>query len=103
MWSPELAGVLELIARGEFTHGDTEVLRPIVDNLIHHDPFLVLADFRSYMNCQAEVSKSWLDRDQWSRMSIRNTARSGMFSSDRAIREYCDEIWGVRPMSVDLD
>lgn len=100
---PELAGVLELIARGEFTHGDTEVLRPIVDNLIHHDPFLVLADFRSYMNCQAEVSKAWLDRDQWSRMSIRNTARSGMFSSDRAIREYCDEIWGVRPMSVDLD
>ncbi|MFY1599589.1 glycogen/starch/alpha-glucan phosphorylase [Micromonospora sp. WMMD737] len=99
---PELAAVLELIARGEFTHGDTETLRPIVDNLIHHDPFLVLADYRSYVNCQDEVSKAWLDGDSWSRMSIRNTARSGKFSSDRAIREYCEQIWGVGPMSVDL-
>ena len=99
---PELAAVLELIARGEFTHGDTEVLRPIVDNLIHHDPFLALADYRSYVDCQDEVSRAWLDRDTWSRMSIRNTARSGKFSSDRAIKEYCDEIWGVGPMSVDL-
>ncbi|KWX66471.1 glycogen/starch/alpha-glucan phosphorylase [Mycobacterium sp. NAZ190054] len=100
---PELAAVLELIARGEFTGGDTEVLRPIVDNLLHHDPFLVLADYRSYVDCQDEVSRAWLDRDKWSRMSIRNTARSGKFSSDRAIRQYCDEIWGVGPMSVDLD
>jgi starch phosphorylase len=100
---PELAAVLELIARGEFTQGDTEVLRPIVDNLLHHDPFLVLADYRAYVDCQDEVSRVWLDRDAWSRMSIRNTARSGKFSSDRAIRQYCDEIWGVGPMSVDLD
>ncbi|BBX18635.1 glycogen phosphorylase [Mycolicibacterium duvalii] len=99
---PELAAVLELIARGEFTRGDTEVLRPIVDNLVHHDPFLVLADYRSYVDRQAEVSKVWLDRDAWSRMSIRNTARSGRFSSDRAIQEYCAQIWGVGPMSVPL-
>ncbi|WNG90207.1 glycogen/starch/alpha-glucan phosphorylase [Mycobacterium sp. ITM-2016-00317] len=100
---PELAAVLELIASGEFTQGDTEVLRPIVDNLLHHDPFLVLADYRAYVDCQDDVSRVWLDRDAWSRMSIRNTARSGKFSSDRAIRQYCDEIWGVGPMSVDLD
>ncbi|MDZ4265065.1 MAG: glycogen/starch/alpha-glucan phosphorylase, partial [Mycobacterium sp.] len=99
----ELAAVLELIARGVFTHGDTEVLRPIVDNLIHHDAFLALADYRSYVDCQDEVSRAWLNGDTWSRMSIRNTARSGIFSSDRAIKEYCDEIWGVGPMSVDLD
>ncbi|KMO71795.1 glycogen/starch/alpha-glucan phosphorylase [Mycolicibacterium chlorophenolicum] len=99
---PELAAVLELLAGGTFTHGDSEVLRPVVDNLIHHDPFLVLADYRSYVDRQAEVSRVWLDDDVWSRMSIRNTARSGKFSSDRAIREYCDEIWGVGPMSVDL-
>jgi len=99
---PELAAVLELIARGVFTHGDTEVLRPIVDNFVHHDSFLALADYRSYVDCQDEVSRAWRNGDTWSRMSIRNTARSGMFSSDRAIKEYCDEIWGVGPMSVDL-
>ncbi|HEY9265670.1 MAG TPA: glycogen/starch/alpha-glucan phosphorylase, partial [Mycobacterium sp.] len=98
----ELAAVLELLARGEFTHGDTEVLRPVVDNLLHHDAFLALADYRSYVDCQDEVSRVWLNGDTWSRMSIRNTARSGIFSSDRAIKEYCDEIWGVGPMSVDL-
>ncbi len=96
----ELAAALELIASGRFTHGDTDILRPVVDNLCHHDPFLVLADYRSYVDCQDRVSAAWQDRDRWSRMSILNTARSGKFSSDRAIAEYCDEIWGVSPMSV---
>ncbi|WP_061482429.1 glycogen/starch/alpha-glucan phosphorylase [Mycolicibacterium phlei] len=100
---PELAAVLELIAEGTFTNGDTEVLRPLVDNLIHHDPFLVLADFRSYVDTQARVDATWRDRDTWTRMSILNTARSGKFSSDRAIAEYCEQIWNVWPMPVDLD
>jgi starch phosphorylase len=100
---PELAAVLELIAEGTFTNGDTEVLRPLVDNLIHHDPFLVLADFRSYIDTQARVDATWRDRDTWTRMSILNTARSGKFSSDRAIAEYCEQIWNVWPMPVDLD
>ena len=99
----ELAEVLELIADGTFTHGDTEVLRPVLDNLVHDDPFLVLADYRSYVDCQARVSTAWRDPDTWSHMSILNTARSGKFSSDRAIAEYCDEIWKVPPMSVQLD
>ncbi len=98
----ELAEVLELILDGTFTHGDTDILRPVVDNLIHHDPFLVLADYRSYVDCQARVSSAWLDADAWSRMSILNAARSGKFSSDRAIAEYCDDIWGVYPMPVEL-
>ncbi|MGY4709440.1 glycogen/starch/alpha-glucan phosphorylase [Mycolicibacterium sp. CBM1] len=98
----ELAEVLELILDGTFTHGDTEVLRPVVDNLIHDDPFLVLADYRSYVDCQSRVSSAWLDDDTWSRMSILNAARSGKFSSDRAIEEYCDDIWGVYPMPVEL-
>ena len=96
------AEALELILQGVFTHGDTEVLRPVVDNLIHHDPFLVLADYRSYVDCQAKVSAAWQDDDTWSRMSIINAARSGKFSSDRAIAEYCDEIWNVGAMPVDL-
>jgi starch phosphorylase len=96
----ELADVLQLVAEGRFTRGDTEILRPVVDSLLHHDPFLVLADYRSYVDCQAKVSAAWEDGDRWSHMSILNSARSGKFSSDRAIEEYCDDIWNVGPMSV---
>jgi starch phosphorylase len=99
---PELAEVLELVERGQFTGGDPEVLRPVVDSLRHHDPFLVLADYRSYVDCQARVSAAWQDADAWSTMSILNAARSGKFSSDRAIAEYCDDIWNVDPMRVRL-
>jgi len=99
---PELAEVLDLIGEGHFTGGDTEVLRPVVDSLRHHDPFLVLADYRSYVDRQAQVSAVWQDADVWSRMSIFNAARSGKFSSDRAIAEYCDGIWGVEPMRVQV-
>ncbi|WP_229480552.1 glycogen/starch/alpha-glucan phosphorylase [Mycolicibacterium mageritense] len=96
----ELATVLDLIASGVFSHGDTEVFRPLVDNLRHDDPFLVLADYQSYVACQDRVSVAWQDIPAWTRMSIRNTARSGKFSSDRAITEYCDDIWGVGPVTV---
>jgi len=99
---PELTEVLELIAQGQFTDGDTEILRPVVDSLCYHDPFLVLADYRSYVDCQTRVSAAWQDADAWSRMSIRNAARSGKFSSDRAIAEYCDDIWNVGPMRVEV-
>ncbi len=98
----ELAAVLELIAAGVFTDGDTEVLRPLVDNLIHHDPFFALADYRSYIDCQGRVGDAWQDRDRWSRMSILNAARSGKFSSDRSIADYCDGIWGAAAMPVRL-
>lgn len=98
--NPELRAVLDLIAGGHFSHGDTEVFRPLVENLTEHDPFLVLADYASYVACQDRVSAAWQDRDAWSRMSIRNAARSGKFSSDRAIAEYCDDIWEVRPVHV---
>ncbi len=93
----------ELIASGHFSHGDTEVFRPLVDNLRYDDPFLVLADYASYVECQGRVSAAWQDADAWTRMSILNTARSGKFSSDRAIAEYCDEIWNVRPVTVKVE
>ena len=99
---PELAQALESIVSGTFTHGDTDVLRPLVDNLIHHDPFLVLADYRTYVDCQAKVSAAWQNPDTWSHMSILNTARSGKFSSDRSIANYCDDIWDVFAMPVEL-
>ena len=96
----ELRAVLGLIADGRFSGGDTEVFRPLVDSLSHHDPFLVLADYAAYVDCQEAVSAAWQDTDTWTRMSILNTARSGKFSSDRAIAEYCDYIWNVPPVTV---
>lgn len=96
----DLAAVLDLIAGGTFSHGDTEVFRPLVDNLRYDDPFLVLADYASYIECQDRVSAAWQDTSAWTRMSILNTGRSGKFSSDRAIAEYCDEIWNVLPVTV---
>jgi starch phosphorylase len=98
--NPELAAALDLIADGTFSHGDTDVFRPLVENLRHDDPFLVLADYASYVECQERVSTAWRDTETWTRMSIMNTARSGKFSSDRAITEYCDDIWGVIPVTV---
>ncbi|SDY09119.1 glycogen/starch/alpha-glucan phosphorylase [Nitrosomonas sp. Nm33] len=100
--NPELRAVLELINSGHFSHGNAEVFRPVVDNLIYSDPFLVLADYAAYVACQERVSAAWQDKENWTRMSILNTARSGKFSSDRAIREYCDEIWNVQAVTVKL-
>jgi starch phosphorylase len=98
----ELRVVLDLIANGYFSHGDREVFRPIVDNLRHADPFLVLADYAAYIACQEKVSAAWKDGEGWTRMSILNSARSGKFSSDRAIAEYCDDIWNVQPVNITL-
>jgi starch phosphorylase len=100
--NPELAEVIHLIASGHFSHGDTEIFQPLVDNLCQHDPFLVLADYADYVVCQHKVTAVWQDPEQWTRMSILNTARAGKFSSDRAIREYCDEIWNVQAVAVEL-
>src|SRR5271167_2038441 len=98
----ELRAVLDLIAGGAFSHGDTEVFKSLADNLRYDDPFLVCADFASYLAAQEQVGAAWLDKDAWTKMSILNTARSGKFSSDRAIAEYCDEIWNVWPLSVTM-
>jgi starch phosphorylase len=93
--NPELRAVLEMIGSGAFSRGDAGAFRPLVENLTGSDPFLVLADFAAYVECQERVSKAWKDPERWTRMSILNSARSGKFSSDRSIAEYCDEIWNV--------
>jgi len=100
--NPELREVLDLIAGGHFSRGDHGMFRPLVDNLIYSDPFLVLADYADYVACQERVSGTWMDPEQWARMSVLNTARSGKFSSDRAIREYCERIWGARAAPTSL-
>jgi glycogen phosphorylase len=99
----ELRQAIDLIRSGFFSNGDTELFRPLVDSLLHHDEYLLLADYLSYIRCQDRVSQACKDRDTWTRMSILNTARMGKFSSDRTIREYCDEIWHVNPVPVSLE
>jgi len=98
----ELAEAIQQIASGHFSHGDTEIFRPLVDNLCQSDPFLVFADYADYIACQDKVAGIWKDPENWTRMSILNTARAGKFSSDRAIREYCDEIWNVRQVPITM-
>lgn len=100
--NPELKAVLDLIRDGTFSRGDRDLFRPLVENLLHHDPYLLLADYQSYVDCQAEVGHAWRDPEHWARMSILNAARSGKFSSDRSIRDYCAEIWHARPVPVPL-
>jgi starch phosphorylase len=97
-----LRDVIDLVRSGFFSRGDTELFRPLIDGLLYHDPYLLLADFRSYVDCQAKVSEAYRDVERWTRMSILNTARSGKFSSDRTIREYCADIWNVKPVPIQL-
>ncbi|HEX4152753.1 MAG TPA: glycogen/starch/alpha-glucan phosphorylase [Steroidobacteraceae bacterium] len=99
---PHLKEVVDLIRSGYFSQGDTELFRPLMDNLMYYDPYLLFADFASYVACQAEVSAVYRDRERWTRMAILNTARSGKFSSDRTIREYCADIWRARSVPIHL-
>ena len=93
-----LREVLDLIGSGFFAHGDRELFRPLVDSLLYDDPYLLLADYQSYIDCQNEVGRVFREPARWTRMSILNTARMGKFSSDRSIREYNDKIWKVKPL-----
>jgi glycogen phosphorylase len=93
----ELRQALDMISSGLFSPDEPNRFAPLIDSLKHHDQFAVLADFQSYIDCQNEVSDAYRDRRRWTRMSILNVARMGHFSSDRAIREYCREIWNVQP------
>jgi starch phosphorylase len=99
---PLLREVLELLHGGLLSHGDPELFRPLTDDLVGRDPYLVLEDFRSYVDCQEQVSRCWIDEPAWMRKSILNVARIGGFSSDRAIRQYCEDIWKVRPLLAPL-
>ena len=98
----DLKKAIDLISSGFFSRGDAGLFKPLVDSLLYHDEYLVLADYQSYVDCQQRVSQAYVGKEQWTKMSILNVARMGKFSSDRSIREYCEEIWKVKPVSVDL-
>ena len=99
---PELAEAIHLVEIGHFSNGDSELFRPLLDNLTGSDPFFVMADFADYLRAQDAVSLAWTDRMHWNRMSLLNSARSGFFSSDRSIHDYCRDIWKVQAMPVEI-
>jgi starch phosphorylase len=100
--NPELREVIDLVRKGFFSRGDADLFRSLIDTLMWSDPFMVMADFQSYSECQTRVSEVYKDQERWTRMSILNSARSGRFSSDRTIRDYCREIWRVQNVPIRL-
>ncbi|NJL02059.1 MAG: glycogen/starch/alpha-glucan phosphorylase [Spirulinaceae cyanobacterium SM2_1_0] len=100
--SLELKGVIDRIASGYFSHGNTELFKPLIDSLLYSDQYVLFADFQSYIDCQQAVSDAYADRERWTTMSILNSTRMGKFSSDRTIREYVTEIWKAKPMPIEI-
>ncbi len=97
----ELRAVVDWVGSNYFIPNDPPgTLSPLRDNLIYQDPFLVLADFRAYSDCQQQVDLAFRDKAKWARMAILNTARMGKFSSDRTVTEYAREIWKLAPVPI---
>jgi starch phosphorylase len=99
----ELKKAIDQLSSGYFSDDDETLFRPLVEELLNRDDFLLLADYQAYIQCQEKVSAAYLDRDHWTKMSILNVARMGKFSSDRSIKEYCDKIWGTEPLHVIIE
>jgi starch phosphorylase len=99
---PELKLVIDRIASGFFSHGDSSLFKPLLDSLLYRDEYLLFADYQSYLECQDLVGQAYRDPDHWTRMSILNVARMGKFSSDRSIRDYLQTIWKAPAVQVDV-
>src|SRR5439155_26764501 len=98
----ELRAVIDWLGSDYFTPGEHGAFGLLHDSLLHGgDPFMVLADFRAYSDCQARVDRAYRDATQWARMAVLNTGRMGKVSSDRTIREYAKEIWNLTPVPVE--
>lgn len=97
----QLRAVIDMITSGQFSRGNTELFRPLVNSLCQHDEYMLFADYASYIEAQGVVGKTYRDRKKWANMSVLNVARMGKFSSDRAINEYCRDIWDVKPMPIE--
>ncbi len=98
---PELRRVLDMVRGGAFSPGDPGLFAPVVQSLLDGgDRYLVLADYAAYVACQERVAAAFGDATGWTRKSILNTAGMGAFSSDRTIRQYAEDIWGISPVRV---
>ncbi|PVV09119.1 MAG: glycogen phosphorylase [gamma proteobacterium symbiont of Ctena orbiculata] len=100
---PQLRQIIDAIRDGCFSPRDERKFHPLLDMLLNHDHFYVLEDFSAYRACQQKVDQTWRERDKWIRASILNSARCGWFSSDRAIKEYCERIWHIAPVPIKQD
>ncbi len=97
----ELGTAIDALASGAFSGGDRDAFEQVISSILNRDEYLVLADYRSCIDCHDRaVRPAWTDEDRWTRMSILNTARSGYFSSDRTVRDYCRDIWHTEPVPV---
>ncbi len=95
----ELKVVIDQIHGGYFSPGSPQLFHPITESLFRHDPYFVFADYASYIQCQEKVNEVYRDQSRWTKMAVLNVARSGKFSSDRAIRQYAESIWGTLPVT----
>ena len=99
---PEIRLALDMIRRNVFSVLEPKLFDPIVRNLLeYNDYYMLLADLRSYSEAQDRVDAAYRDAEKWNRMSLVNIARSGLFSSDRAVMEYANDIWHVKPVKFD--
>ncbi len=98
----DLARVIHLLESGHFNTAEPGIFDDILGSMLSaHDPWMTVADFRSYVDAQQRVAETYRDRDRWLRMSILNTASSGFFSTDRTMQEYNRDIWKLTPMELD--
>jgi starch phosphorylase len=98
---PELRAALDMVSGGAFSPKQRELFRPLCDAALGSDEFMVCADFESYVRTQAKVSETFGRPQEWARLSILNVAGMGRFSSDRAVREYAEDIWGADPVPIE--
>ena len=105
---PDVHRVVDQLVDGTYSNGDTEMYRDLYNSLLHAqggnraDVYFILKDFRSYADAQERVEKAYRDKEGWAKMALSNTACSGKFSSDRTIKEYADEIWHLKPITVEV-
>ena len=99
---PLLREAINLVEAGHFSQGDGALFQPLVEHVVGRDPYALIADFGSYLRAQESVDATWQQPHTWARMSVLTMARSGFFSSDRAIRQYAEQIWQVSACPVEM-
>jgi starch phosphorylase len=98
--NPMLKKVIDMIATDFFNKKEPGIFKSIVDSLLGTDFYCLLADYQAYIDAQDDVSKLYINTEEWTRKAILNVARVGKFSSDRSIKEYAEKIWKVEPVKI---
>ena len=100
--NPELKEAIGMISSGVFSPRERDLFKPLISTLFESDKYMLFADYPAYVKCQEAVGAAYTDAHRWAKMSVLNVARMGYFSSDRAIAEYCADIWKVKPVPIKL-